>query len=242
MVVSLLGVLLVNWIGAVTLGGVAWVGANVVVWVALCLLLAGTEQPKITWILARSTRLVEFSRVRGARKLPRWELSAAVCFFALLIGNWLAAFRDGTVVFPLAAAALGVARVVRRAPFSRWQWIGCVLLPLHQFTMAFGGAPPRSVAVTVWFEVVLWWMFTHRAVKREDDGLAARMALTKASYSIADGQFVEAERQVRAAMPLATTKEIAAAALQVLAATLCRATAPGGGGTRAEGFAGTESG
>ena len=45
--------------------------------------------------------------------------------------------------------------------------------------------------------------------------------MTRASYFIADGQFSLAEEQVRtAALPLATTKEIAGAALQVLAASL----------------------
>ena len=60
MVASLLGMVVVNWVGAVTLAGAAWFGANLVVWVALCLLLAGTEQPKITWVMARSSKQVSF--------------------------------------------------------------------------------------------------------------------------------------------------------------------------------------
>jgi hypothetical protein len=223
MVASMLGMVVVNWVGAVTLGGATWFGSNVVVWVALCLLLAGTEQPRITWVMARSSKQVSFSSVRGVAALPKRELTAAVGVFTLIVWNWAAAFGDATVIFPLAAAALGIVRVVRRSPFSRWQWMGSAMLVGHGMTVALGttGAATSWVpAATVWFQVLLWWMFTHRAVKREDEGLAARTALTQASYFLADGQFVEAERRVRAALPLAATSEIAAAALEVLAATL----------------------
>ena len=219
-VASLAGLLLVNWIGTITLSGVAWWGGNLVAWAALCFLLAGTEQPKIMWIIARSTRLVEFATSRPAGPLPYREIALAACFFALVIWNWARTFSDSTVLFALAAAALGIARVRRRSPFSRWQWIGAGLLILRQAFDAFGPSMAGWPAAATWFEVVLWWLITHRAVKREDDAVAARLALTRASYYIADGQFSLAEEQVRSALPLATTKEIAAAALQVLAASL----------------------
>jgi tetratricopeptide (TPR) repeat protein len=222
-VASMMALGIVRLVGEVTLRGAAWWGFNMVVWAALALLLAGTEQPRILWVMAQSTKVVEFTRKRFQRELPRWELSVAGVFFGLLAANWFRTFGWGTAVLALPAAVAGVVRVVRRAPFSRWQWTGAAVLVARQVAVLAGARSTQAsiwMAVSAWVEVALWWLITHGVVKRDDDALLARASLTQASKYIEEGRFELAEQQVRQTLPLAPTAEIASAALQVLAATL----------------------
>src|SRR3954468_12420196 len=93
-VASMLALLLVRTIGQVTLDQGYWWGGNLVAWTALMLLLIGTERPRIAWVVARSTRLVEFASAKAAQGLPKRELFTAALFFVLLLWRWMASIPD----------------------------------------------------------------------------------------------------------------------------------------------------
>jgi hypothetical protein len=194
-----------------------WWCANLGAWLGLYFLLLRGEQPRITWIVQQASRVVAFTRSQK-KPLPAPESLATLVFFALLAWNWWQQWHDWTFALVLLGIVPALLRARRRAPFSSWQWTGAALILAQQATAAYSAN--SWTRVDGFLAVILWWMVTHRAPKREDDALAARLALSRAMDHLAKDQFLLAEAQVRGMLPLATNQEIASTALAMLAAAL----------------------